>query len=259
MATTTRAAPSQLAYYYAAYLPIDEDESRARRREGGRAADRPLVARRGTQAGRGGCGVDLSSKSPGARHLYESANGAECVALLTQKVLCAAVDEGFREARLLLQDWLVVVLGKYHRMYGAHADRIGDPDALCRSLRQIRAGCSRCSGAAALVEHAACRTRCARRARRSSRRISRCRRAASTAIYPALYCYHSADKVASSEPPPLSWAALRAARGALFLLDAPPCIYAYLRADDDSGGGGGGGGGGGDGPPAWWPPRRQAP
>ena len=131
-----------LAYYYAAYLPIDEDEEPSEEgEEGGEGGGSPSsspgrgIARRWRTCG--GAGLDAPAQvARGARHLYESANGAECVALLTQKVLCAAVDEGFREARLL-QDWLVVVLGKYHRMYGAHADRIGDPDALCRSLRQI--------------------------------------------------------------------------------------------------------------------------
>ena len=185
----------QLAYYYAAYLPIDEDEEPSEEgEEGGEGGGSPSsspgrgIARRWRLVRRLRVSTLQLQVARGARHLYESANGAECVALLTQKVLCAAVDEGFREARLLLQDWLVVVLGKYHRMYGAHADRIGDPDALCRSLRQIPRWVFALLGG-----------RCSRRTRRCRR--TRCARARAallasyatlpprrllTAIYPAL-------------------------------------------------------------------------
>ena len=242
----------QLAYYYAAYLPIDEDEEPSEEgEEGGDGGGSPSsspgrgIARRWRLVRRLRVSTLQLQVARGARHLYESANGAECVALLTQKVLCAAVDEGFREARLLLQDWLVVVLGKYHRMYGAHADRIGDPDALCRSLRQIPRWVFALLRGPLLSSNTPLSPHALRADARAALLASYATlppRRLLTAIYPALYTYHSADKLASSEPLPLSWAALRAARGALFLLDAPPCIYVYLRADDDGGGGGGGGG-----------------
>ena len=212
----------QLAYYYAAYLPIDEDEEPSEEgEEGGEGGGSPSsspgrgIARRWRLVRRLRVSTLQLQVARGARHLYESANGAECVALLTQKVLCAAVDEGFREARLLLQDWLVVVLGKYHRMYGAHADRIGDPDALCRSLRQIPRWVFALLRGPLLSSNTPLSPHALRADARAALLASYATlppRRLLTAIYPALYCYHSADKVASSEPLPLSWAALPRAR-----------------------------------------------
>ena len=53
----------------------------------------------------------------GIRQLYEHIDDRTMMALVTQKVALAIEDEGFREGRLLLQDWLVALLSSYRTSY----------------------------------------------------------------------------------------------------------------------------------------------
>ena len=56
------------------------------------------------------------------------------------KVMRAAEEQGFREGRLLLQDWMVVLLAKHalatRPRHGKHVPS-ADPEALCASLRAV--------------------------------------------------------------------------------------------------------------------------
>ena len=57
--------------------------------------------------------------------------------LLVHKVMRAAEEQGFREGRLLLQDWLVVLLSKYQHHYSAHPDSILYPEQMCPALATV--------------------------------------------------------------------------------------------------------------------------
>ena len=46
-------------------------------------------------------------------HLHASADSAAIFSLLTHKLLRAALDDGIREARLNLQDWLTILYSRY--------------------------------------------------------------------------------------------------------------------------------------------------
>ena len=75
------------------------------------------------------------AKSP--RHLYESVQDRETMTLLTHKVISAIEKDGFREGRLLLQDWLIVFLAKYQSQYGAHPESLFHRDQMCPSIADV--------------------------------------------------------------------------------------------------------------------------
>ncbi|GJP49481.1 hypothetical protein CLOM_g8679 [Closterium sp. NIES-68] len=54
----------------------------------------------------------------GAREIYESADNEAILTVLTHKVIRASLEEGVREGRLLLQDWLVILTAHYNHAFG---------------------------------------------------------------------------------------------------------------------------------------------
>lgn len=60
--------------------------------------------------------------------------------LLVHKVMRAAEEQGFREGRLLLQDWLTMLLAKHaiatRPRHATHAPS-ARPEALCDALRDV--------------------------------------------------------------------------------------------------------------------------
>ncbi len=75
-------------------------------------------------------------------HLYPNpdSNPNPNQVLLVHKVMRGAEEQGFREGRLLLQDWMVVLLAKHalatRPRHGKHVPS-ADPEALCASLRAV--------------------------------------------------------------------------------------------------------------------------
>eukprot|EP00042_Codosiga_hollandica_P024455 m.103069 g.103069 ORF g.103069 m.103069 type:complete len:123 (-) comp51553_c0_seq22:528-896(-) len=49
-----------------------------------------------------------------AQHLYENVNPSTSLAVLTQKVICVALDETLKESRTVLRSWLIQVLFQYN-------------------------------------------------------------------------------------------------------------------------------------------------
>ncbi|CAI7906774.1 unnamed protein product, partial [Closterium sp. NIES-53] len=54
----------------------------------------------------------------GAREIYESADNESILTVLTHKVIRASLEEGVREGRLLLQDWLIILTAHYNHAFG---------------------------------------------------------------------------------------------------------------------------------------------
>ena len=54
-----------------------------------------------------------------------------------RQVIRAIETDGFREARLLLQDWMIVVLQRYLAHYGAHPENITRPDEMCEAIAPL--------------------------------------------------------------------------------------------------------------------------
>ena len=71
------------------------------------------------------------------RRLYESLDERVMMMLLTHKVIAAIQQEGYREGRLLLQNWLVGLLAQYQQHYEAHPDCVLYPGELCAPLRAV--------------------------------------------------------------------------------------------------------------------------
>lgn len=71
------------------------------------------------------------------RQLYEAVDDRVLMLLLVHKVIAAIENDGFREGRLLLQDWLVMLLSKYQVHYQAHPDSILHPEQMCPALASV--------------------------------------------------------------------------------------------------------------------------
>ena len=168
-----------------------------------------------------------------ARALLEAAQPEPLMVLLVHKVMRAAEEQGFREGRLLLQDWVLVLLAKHALATRPRASPpSADPDALCASLRAVPRWVFALLRGPLLSSH----TPLSPHRVGVDGRIALLALYASlpphcllTAIYPRLYPYKSADERPAS-PLGLSWAEVRASGCRLFLLDAYLVLYVYLAA-----------------------------
>ena len=164
------------------------------------------------------------------RRLYESLDERVMLLLLTHKVISAIQQEGYREGRLLLQNWLVGLLAQYQLQYEAHPDCILYPGELCAPLRAVPQWVYGLLRGPLLASHTPL----------SAHRLSADGRTAMYTLYrslstddlvtvlqPVLTAYSSSESRAG-EDLPLSWDAMRLSGCRLFLLDAYTHIFIYL-------------------------------
>ena len=168
------------------------------------------------------------------RQVLESVQPEPMMCLLAHKVMRAAVDEGFREGRLLLQDWLVVLLAKHVVATHASEADAAQPESLVAPLRPVPRWVFALLRGPLLssntplspdLRHVSVDGRVALLALYSSLPPA----CLLTAVHPRLYPYQSAE-ARPTAPLPLSWTALRASGCRLFLLDAYTTLFVYLAA-----------------------------
>ena len=166
------------------------------------------------------------------RQILEGVQPEPMMCLLAHKVMRAAVDEGFREGRLLLQDWLVVLLAKHVVATHASEADAAQPESLLAPLQPVPRwvfallrGPLLSSNTPLSPRHVSVDGRVALLALYSSLPPA----CLLTAVHPRLYPYQSAEERPTA-PLPLSWAALRGSGCRLFLLDAYTTLYVYLAA-----------------------------
>ncbi|CAI5496196.1 unnamed protein product [Closterium sp. Naga37s-1] len=124
-----RGAVLQLAFQYTVIIPV---EGGGERGEGG-----------GT--GNGAASNGDGAATEGAREIYESADNEAIVTVLTHKVIRASLEEGVREGRLLLQDWLVILTAHYNHAFSSTSFLslfpLGTPQVIRASLEEgVREG-----------------------------------------------------------------------------------------------------------------------
>ena len=157
------------------------------------------------------------------------------MALLTRKVVRAAEDEGFREARLLLQDWLIELLTSLvAESPSLRRPLVESPAALPTQLRQLPRWVFALLRSPLLSSH----TRLSPVHVDGDVRVALAGLYATlpprellTALYPALSAYADPADESPTELP-LARSALDSSGCALFVLDALSAVYVYLVAAD---------------------------
>jgi len=168
------------------------------------------------------------------RQLYESIDDRVMMMLLTHKVIVAIEKEGFREGRLLLQDWLVVFLAKYQVHYQAHPDSLLNPDDMCPSLATAPRWVYALLRGPLLSSHTPLSTHRHSPDRRTwlyTLYRSLPMEDLLTAVHPQLSAYRSHSACVDSDVA-LTWGAIYQAGCRLYVLDAYTHIYVYLTAAD---------------------------
>ena len=164
------------------------------------------------------------------------------MALLTHKVMLAIEHEGFREGRLLLQDWLATFLERYVLRYEAHPDTILHPAQMCAAVSTVPRWVYGLLRGPLLASHTPL----------SAHRLSADVRTWLFALYrslpvddlciavrPSLDAYTD-PQTCRQRQLPLTWEAIRRSGCALFLLDAYTHIYIFRRSAEDGAPTGGG-------------------
>ena len=242
----------QLAFVYTETLLVDDDDRAVGGGGGGAGAGGDCSGGDGGGGSSAGCARPPNAAPPAkhwvrvrrlrvhthvcriarnTRQLYECIDERVLMALLTHKVLAASAAEGFREGRLLLQDWLIVFLSKYQQHYGAHPENILHPERMCASISMLPQWVYGLLRGPLLSSNTPL----------SSHVMTPDARTAMHALYgtlphadlaltsmPALHAYASEElRGGGDEELPLSWDALEESQCRLFVLDTYTHIYVY--------------------------------